>query len=69
MSVYEYLELQPIDPQDDGSISELDDFKHDDTISLTNDPDGEELQAAWTHILEEYHTGAEEESSTQTENQ
>ena len=43
MSLFQYLQLQPIDPQDDGTVSDLDYYEQDDTIDLTRDADGEEL--------------------------
>lgn len=43
MSLFEYLQLQPIEPQDDGSISELDTYKEDEIIDLSQDEDGEVL--------------------------
>lgn len=43
MSFYQYLKLQPIEPQDDGTISDLDRYMEDDVIDLTQDEDGETL--------------------------
>ena len=43
MSFYEYLKLQPIEPQDDGTISDLDRYMEDDVIDLSQDEDGETL--------------------------
>ncbi len=50
MSVFQFLELQPIDPQDDGSISELDQYTPDETIDLSGDVDGEALLHDWEMI-------------------
>ena len=50
MSVFQFLELQPIDPQDDGSISELDQYTPDETIDLNYEADGEELLREWEII-------------------
>ena len=50
MSVFQFLELQPIDPQDDGSISELDQYTPDETIDLSCDVDGEALLHDWEMI-------------------
>jgi hypothetical protein len=55
MSLYPYLQLQPIDPQDDGSISDLDQYKEDETIDLTSDEDGEALDQQWTKITQALH--------------
>lgn len=43
MSLFKYLELQPIDPQDDGTVSDLDYYEQDEVIDLSHDADGEEL--------------------------
>ena len=43
MSLFEYLQLQPIDPQEDGSVSELDRYREDDVIDLSYDEDGDDL--------------------------
>lgn len=51
MSLLQYLQLQPVDPQDDGSVSDLDEFKQDDTIDLTQDIDEATLDATWDRIL------------------
>lgn len=56
MSLFEYLELQPIDPQEDGTISELDRFAEDETIDLSRDEDGEDLMRRfdeWNRDLHE----------------
>lgn len=61
-----YLQLQPVEPDDDGtSSSPLDDYQHDDSIDLSQDEDGEALRLAWEHILEDSETDAK--SSTQTD--
>lgn len=60
-----YLQLQPVEPDDDGtSSSPLDDYQHDDDIDLLHDVDGEALKAAWEHIIED--TELESKTSTQT---
>lgn len=55
MSLFEFLELQPIDPQEDGSISELDQYRQDDVIDLSNDEDGDSLAASWGAIVRDMH--------------
>ena len=55
MSLFPYLVLQTIDPQDDGSVSELDTYEHDETIDLENDTDGETLAQAWAEITKDLH--------------
>ncbi len=59
MSLFSYLQLQPIDPQDDGTISDLDQFKADETFDLTQDPNGDDLAQAWDKISDSIHTGSE----------
>lgn len=55
MSVFQYLQLQPVDPQDDGTISELDSYLEDDTIDLSGDASGEELMQSWDSIVQSLH--------------
>jgi len=43
MSLFEYLQLQPVEPTEDGTISELDQYAEDEIIDLSHDEDGEEL--------------------------
>jgi hypothetical protein len=49
MSQYQYLQLQPVEPDDDDSP--LDDFAQDDTIDLTQDDDEETLDQAWERVM------------------
>ena len=56
MSLFQYLQLQPIDPQDDGTVSDLDQYEEDEVIDLTGDEDGESLLQAWDKITEDLHT-------------
>lgn len=55
MSVFPYLKLQPIDPQDDGSTSDLDSYEADETIDLSQDEDGEALVQEWDEIVQSLH--------------
>lgn len=57
MSLFPYLQLQPIDPQDDGTVSDLDQFTPDETIDLTQDEDGAALLAEWEAIEKDLHAG------------
>lgn len=59
MSLFPYLQLQPIDPQEDGSISDLDQYEADESFDLTQDTDGEALIQEWTEIAESMHSGGE----------
>ena len=55
MSLFPYLQLQQIDPQDDGTLSELDQYEQDETIDLDNDTDGETLDQRWSEITKSMH--------------
>lgn len=57
MSLFQYLQLQPIDPQDDGTVSDLDRYDEDEVIDLTEDADGEELVREWDEIQRDLHGG------------
>lgn len=61
MSLFQYLQLQPIDPQDDGTVSPLDEYAEDEVIDLTQDEDGEVLAREWEEITEALHAGDREE--------
>ena len=56
MSLLQYLQLQPIDPQDDGTVSDLDDFPQDEVIDLTEEDDGDTLAQSWQEIDETLHS-------------
>ena len=59
MSLFQYLKLQPIDPQDDGTVSDLDEYAEDEVIDLSGDEDGEVLVQEWEEISNDLHkTGA-----------
>lgn len=55
MTDYKYLQLQTIDPQDDGTVSDLDEYEQDETIDLSADTDGEELASTWDKVLHDLH--------------
>ena len=55
MSLFQYLELQPIEPQEDGTVSDLDKYDEDEVIDLTQDEDGEILVREWEEITEALH--------------
>lgn len=59
MSIFKYLQLQPVDPQDDGSISELDQYAEDDTIDLSSDMDGEVLMRKLDEMARDMHGSSE----------
>lgn len=56
MSLFQYLQLQPVDPQDDGTVSDLDQYDVDEVIDLSADEDGETLQQAWEKISDDLHS-------------
>lgn len=58
MSLFNYLQLQPIDPQDDGTVSDLDQYEADEVIDLSEDADGEALIREWDEIERDLHAGA-----------
>lgn len=57
MSLFQYLQLQPIDPQDDGTISDLDQYEQDEVIDLSQDEDGAALLQEWEQITDDLHNG------------
>ncbi|MFZ2126235.1 MAG: hypothetical protein WAV04_01870 [Candidatus Microsaccharimonas sp.] len=59
MSIYNYLQLQPVDPQDDGTVSDLDEYAQDETIDLTQDIDEQTLDEAWNRITEDFKSDPE----------
>jgi len=55
MSFFEYLQLQPLEPQEDGTISDLDTYMEDEVIDLTQDEDGDVLAREWEEIYNSIH--------------
>lgn len=55
MSLLNYLQLQPVDPQEDGSISELDRYTEDDVIDLSQDIDEATLDEGWSRMMQDMH--------------
>jgi len=51
MSILNYLQLQPVEPTDDGTISPLDEYEQDETIDLNADIDESVLDQAWDMVL------------------
>jgi len=58
MSIFPYLQPQVIDPQDDGSVSEFDQYTPDEVIDLTQEQDGELLMQEWAEIEKDLHRHA-----------
>ena len=59
MSIFNYLQLQPVDPKDDGTVSDLDSFEADDTIDLSEGIDEQELEAFWSAAVKDLETDPE----------
>lgn len=53
MSIYNYLQLQPVDPQDDGATSDLDTYQQDETFDLKHDIDEQALDDAWDKVIKD----------------
>lgn len=51
MSIFNYLQLQPVEPKDDGTVSDLDQYEQDETIDLNEDIDEAVLDAAWDKVI------------------
>lgn len=61
MTQLQYLQLQPVEPNDDGtSSSPLDDYVHDDTIDLSDDVDANTLEMSWQEIVNDIEQHADE---------
>ena len=58
MSVFQYLQLQTIDPQDYGTVSELDQYEQDETIDLSEEVEGAEIMRAWDILEKDMHEPA-----------
>jgi hypothetical protein len=63
MTLFPYLQLQPIDPQEDGTISDLDKYEEDEVIDLSTDMDGETLEQEWDAITKDLHSETTHQSS------
>ena len=50
MSLLQYLQLQPVDIREDGSVSELDSYREDDMIDLTSDEGETDMIDSWLHF-------------------
>ena len=59
MSILNYLQLQSVDPKDDGTVSDLDIFEQDDTIDLSEDIDEQKLEAFWQAAVNDLETDPE----------
>lgn len=60
MSLLQYLKLQPVEPNDDGSSdSPLDSYTPDEMITLDNYIDGIELEHEWDQIVQDIESDPE----------
>lgn len=57
MSLLQYLELQPVDIDADGFVtdSELNAYREDDIIDLSSDDGGTDLIESWSRIEQDMH--------------
>lgn len=55
MSIFPFLQLQPLEPSDDGTVSDLDTFQPDEVIDLSDDVSEAELEAAWDNLASDIH--------------
>lgn len=55
MTLFPYLQLQPIDPQEDGTISDLDRYEEDETFDLENDTDGATIEQKLDEMIQGLH--------------
>ena len=51
MSILNFLQLQPVEPTDDGTISPLDAYEQDETLDLSADIDESVLDQAWDLVM------------------
>ena len=56
MTLLHYLALQPVEDEDG---SELDQFVHDEEITLEERPDQGELNEFWQHVSDDIHADPE----------
>lgn len=51
MSILQFLQLQPVEPSDDDTVSPLDEYEHDETIDLEADIDESVLDEEWDMVM------------------
>jgi hypothetical protein len=51
MSILQFLQLQPVEPSDDDTVSPLDEYVHDETIDLNDDIDESVLDQEWDMVI------------------
>ena len=53
MSILQFLQLQPVEPTDDNTVSPLDDYQHDEIIDLDEELDENVLDEKWSTFYSE----------------
>jgi hypothetical protein len=53
MSILHFLQLQPVEPTDDDTVSPLDEYEHDETIDLNADIDESVLDQEWAMVMDD----------------
>ena len=51
--ILKYLQLQPVEPTDDGTLSPLDAYEQDETLDLNADLDEEVLDQEWDSVIKD----------------
>ena len=59
MSILQFLQLQPVEPSDDDTISPLDDYMHDEIIDLNSEIDESVLTEEWDMVMNDLKTDSE----------
>lgn len=58
-NIFKYLQLQPVDPTNDGTTSPLDEYEHDEMINLDADIDENVLDQAWSAVINDLDSDAD----------
>jgi len=53
LNILKYLQLQPLEPTDDGTLSPLDEYEQDETLDLDHEVDGSVLTEEWASVINE----------------
>jgi len=53
-NILKYLQLQTVDPTNDGTTSALDEYEHDETLDLSADIDENVLDQAWGAVIDDF---------------
>ncbi|RWZ78553.1 MAG: hypothetical protein EOT05_02275 [Candidatus Microsaccharimonas sossegonensis] len=59
MSILNFLQLQPVEPTDDDTVSPLDEYEHDETIDLNADIDESVLDEELDMVINDLKTDPE----------